>query len=208
MPEVSPGPAARGEGVTFGCLNSFAKVSQEAISDWLRILMSFPGSRLLLNAPVGSCRENIYRCYENGNVPRDRIEFVSWQPWEQYVQTLARIDIALDTFPYGGGVSTLDALWMGLPVVTLSGMTAVGRGGRSILSHLGLPELIADSRERYIEIATDLAADFPRLADLRATLRERMEASPLRDPKGHARAIEAAYREMWRRWCERKDTAN
>ena len=110
--------------------------------------------------------------------------------------------MALDPFPYGGGTTTCDALWMGVPVVSLAGQTAVGRGGLSILSNLGLTDLVAHDVRQYVRIAADLANDLPRLGQLRATLRERMQSSPLMDAPRFARGVEAAYRTMWRRWVE------
>jgi len=120
---------------------------------------------------------------------------------EDYFTLYRRIDVALDTFPYGGGTTTCDALWMGVPVVTLVGQTAVGRGGLSILSNVGVPELAARSQDEYVRIATELAGDLPRLAHLRATLRQRMAQSPLMDAPRFARHVEAAYRQIWRQWC-------
>jgi predicted O-linked N-acetylglucosamine transferase (SPINDLY family) len=119
----------------------------------------------------------------------------------EYFGSYQRIDVALDPFPYGGGTTTCDALWMGVPVVSLAGQTAVGRGGVSILSNVGLPELIAQTPEHYVQVAAKLAQDLPRLSQLRATLRERMQASPLMNAPRFARNVEAAYRTMWRRWC-------
>jgi predicted O-linked N-acetylglucosamine transferase (SPINDLY family) len=113
------------------------------------------------------------------------------------------IDIGLDTVPYNGHTTSLDAFWMGVPVVTLVGPTVVGRAGSSQLRNLGLPELIASSPEQYVEVAAELARDLPRLSNLRATLRRRMQSSPLMDAPRFARNIEAAYRGMWRRWCAR-----
>jgi predicted O-linked N-acetylglucosamine transferase (SPINDLY family) len=107
----------------------------------------------------------------------------------------------LDTFPYTGHSTSLDALWMGVPVVSLTGPSAVSRGGLSILSNLGLPELAASTEADYVRLAVELARDLPRLAALRATLRERLQASPLMDAPRFARQIEAAYRTMWHRWC-------
>ena len=118
-----------------------------------------------------------------------------------YLQTYSEIDIALDPFPYAGGITSLDALWMGVPLVTLSGETAVGRGGRSILTNIGLPELIAHSTEQYARIALDLAKDANRLQQLRSGMRERMQASPLLDANGFARDVEAAYRQAWKEKC-------
>jgi protein O-GlcNAc transferase len=93
-------------------------------------------------------------------------------------------------------------LWMGVPVVSLAGQTAVGRGGLSILTNIGLPELVAPSEDEYVRIAVALANDLPRLADLRATMRARMQASPLMDAPRFARSIEDAYRTMWHKWCD------
>ena len=131
----------------------------------------------------------------------DRIELVGKLPWNQYVHLLQQLDIALDPFPYCGHTTSCDALWMGVPVVTLAGPTAVSRGGTSILSNLGLKELVALDPIQYVRIAVDLADDLPRLAELRETLRPRMQASPLMDAPRFARNIEAAYRQMWRNWC-------
>jgi protein O-GlcNAc transferase len=137
---------------------------------------------------------------EHAGIAKSRLHFVGKQPKTAYMQTYSRIDIALDPFPYGGGITTCDALWMGVPVVTLSGQTAVGRGARSILSNLGLTKFIAFTPDQYVQIAVDLAKDWPRLDDLRHGMRARMLASPLMDAEGFARDIEAAYREMWRKW--------
>jgi predicted O-linked N-acetylglucosamine transferase (SPINDLY family) len=111
------------------------------------------------------------------------------------------IDISLDPFPYVGGTTTCDSLWMGVPVVTLAGRTAIGRGGVSILSNVGLEEFIAESPQDYIRIAVTLANDRPRLAHLRSTIRERMKGAPLMDAKQFAADVENSYRQMWRRWC-------
>ena len=120
----------------------------------------------------------------------------------RYIQSYQRIDIALDPFPHGGGTTTCDALWMGVPVISLAGQTAVSRAGLTILTNVGLTELVAGSLEEYVKIAADLAGDLPRLAALRAELRQRMQASPLMDAPRFARNIEAAYRQIWRRWCD------
>ena len=112
-----------------------------------------------------------------------------------------RIDIALDPFPYAGGTTTCDALWMGVAVVTLAGQTAVGRGGVSILNNVGLPELITHSQDEYFNLATTLPWDADRLAAMRASLRERVRTSPLMDKARFTREMEAAYRGMWRSWC-------
>jgi predicted O-linked N-acetylglucosamine transferase (SPINDLY family) len=112
-----------------------------------------------------------------------------------------QLDIVLDTFPYNGHTTSLDALWMGVPVVSLAREQPVSRGGYSQLSNLGLPELVAFHEDDYVDIAAQLARNLPRLAELRATLRARMQSSLLMDAPRFARNIETAYRAMWRQWC-------
>src|ERR1019366_491103 len=126
-----------------------------------------------------------------------RVQFVDRLPVQDYLAKYGEIDIALDTTPFAGGTTTCDALWMGVPVVTLSGRTAVGRSGVSLLSNVGLPEMIAQSSERYVEIAAALAKDLPRLSELRSGLREKMRSSPLMDIRRFAVDIEAVYRRVW-----------
>jgi protein O-GlcNAc transferase len=132
----------------------------------------------------------------------DRVDFADRQKRHEYLKFYHRIDIGLDTLPYNGHTTSLDSLWMGVPVVTLVGNTVAGRAGWSQLSNLKLPELAATSPQQFVSIAAGLAHDLPRLAELRRTLRTRMEASPLMDAGGFTRDMEAAYRQIWRTWCE------
>jgi predicted O-linked N-acetylglucosamine transferase (SPINDLY family) len=118
------------------------------------------------------------------------------------LQLYHRIDVGLDPFPCNGHTTSLDALWMGVPTVTLIGQTVVGRAGWSQLCNLGLQELAAQTPQQYVALAVQLAGDLPRLQELRATLRRRMQQSPLMDALRFARAMEQAYRQMWRRWCQ------
>jgi predicted O-linked N-acetylglucosamine transferase (SPINDLY family) len=131
----------------------------------------------------------------------ERIRFVDFQPLDQYLRTYHEIDIGLDTFHYNGHTTSLDSYWMGVPVVTLVGNTAVGRAGSSHLSNLGLGDLAARDAETYVKIAVDLASDLPRLAGLRSELRDRMRRSSLMNAAQFAGGIESAYRQMWRNWC-------
>jgi protein O-GlcNAc transferase len=199
-PAPSPPPVDSAGHITFGCLNNFAKVSP-ALDLWAEILRSVPRSRLILHSPAGAHLDAVRQRFAGNGVSPDRLEFPAQQPWSEYVRTYGRIDIALDPFPWGGGITTCEALWMGVPVVTLVGRTPVGRGGASILSNVGLPELIAHTPQEYMEIAAGLARDLPRLAELRRMLRPRMDASPLMDAPKFARNMEAAYRQMWQTWC-------
>jgi predicted O-linked N-acetylglucosamine transferase (SPINDLY family) len=202
-PPVNAPPACEAGHVTFGCLNNFCKVTQPTLVAWCRLLKVVPRSRLLLHAHPGSHRDRVRNFLAEHDVSPERLSFVSFAPIAEYMRLYQQIDIALDPFPCGGGITTCDALWMGVPVVSLVGNTAVGRAGFSILSNVGLPELAARDTEQYVDIAVAMAQDLPRLADLRTTLRDRMRNSPLMDASRFARNVEAAYRAMWCRWCQK-----
>ncbi len=204
-PDPSPLPAKENGYVTFGSMNQFAKVSPAAIDLWCEILRRMPGSRLVFHAPFGNYLDPTRERFGRNGIAAERVEFVDRQTWEPYIRTYHRIDIGLDTFPYNGGITTCDTMWMGVPVVSLSGGTPVGRGGRSILCNLGLGDLVAYASEQYVDIAVALAGDLSRLEELRRTLRERMRRSPLMDAPRFARNMEAAYRQAWRRWCAGSD---
>jgi predicted O-linked N-acetylglucosamine transferase (SPINDLY family) len=196
IPSINPLPALQAGHVTFGCLNNFCKVNQPLLELWARVLDAVPGSRMLLLAPPGSRREWVSRILGN------RADFVSRTNRENYLRYYNRIDLGLDTLPYNGHTTSIDSLWMGVPVVTLLGRTVVGRAGFSQLSNVGLTELVATTPDQFIELAAKLAADIPRLAELRQTLRDRTRSSPLMDGERFTRDIESAYRRMWLRWCK------
>ena len=139
-------------------------------------------------------RQRVCDFLSREGIDPQRVSFVGRVPLHEYLEIHHRIDIALDPFPFGGGRTTCDALWMGVPVVSLVGATGVGRGGASLLSNVGLPELVAKSPEEYVRIAADLARDTLRLNELRLGLRERMKRSPLMDEPRFARSMESAYR--------------
>jgi predicted O-linked N-acetylglucosamine transferase (SPINDLY family) len=206
-PEVGGLPARKAGHVTFGCLNALRKVNDPVLQLWARVMNAVSGSRLLINSPVGRARQWITRVMGAGGIDASRLEFVGFQPWPAYIELYNRIDIALDPFPCNGGITTCDGLWMGVPVVTLHGHTAVGRAGSSILHNVGLPELIASSQEEYVKIAAELAGDLGRLEGMRRGLRDRLRRSPLMDAPQFARDVEAAYREMWRSWCSQRGGA-
>jgi predicted O-linked N-acetylglucosamine transferase (SPINDLY family) len=193
--------------VTLGSLNNSSKLSAAALVAWAGVLKAVPHARLLLHTRAGFQRDRVREALGRQGVAAERVEFVDRLPPLDYFRVYQRIDVALDPFPYGGGTTTCDALWMGVPVVSLAGRTAVGRGGLSILSNVGLPDLVAHDANQYIRIVEDLAADLPRLAALRAALRPRMQDSPLMDAPRFARNVEAAYRSMWRRWCAEPSVA-
>jgi protein O-GlcNAc transferase len=194
-------PALESGVVTFGCLNNFCKINESVLALWARVLRKVEGSRLLLLAPENDHRRRTANWLRQEGIDSQRVEFVPRQSRLQYLGVYHRIDLGLDSFPYNGHTTSLDSFWMGVPVVTLVGQTAVSRAGWSQLSNLGLRDLAAQTPEQFVQIAADLANDLPRLAELRRTLRQRMEASPLADAPRFARSIEAAYRQMWRQWC-------
>lgn len=194
-------PASQNGFVTFGSLNTFSKVSAPTLAAWCRILRVVPDSRLLLNAPEGGNRERIKDIFAEEGINPGRLRFTGTVPIEDYFKLYHQVDLALDSFPRGGGTTICDALWMGVPVVSLAGGTALSRAGLSILSNAGLPELVAHDPMEYASIATTLAKDMPRMESLRSSLRPSLERSPLMDAKRLARGVEAAYRIMWQTWC-------
>jgi protein O-GlcNAc transferase len=203
-PEVGPLPAARDGRVTFGCLNNFRKINSGVIKLWAKVLDQVEGSRLIVLAPPGEAREQMHAAFAENGVAPDRVEFMARRPRHEYLAAHQQIDIGLDTFPYNGHTTSLDAFWMGVPVITLVGQTIVGRAGFCQAMNLGLPELVARDPDGFVRIAIELSGNLQRLGELRTTLRARMEQSPLMNAAGFARDLEAAYRTMWQRWCDRE----
>jgi predicted O-linked N-acetylglucosamine transferase (SPINDLY family) len=202
-PSVSPLPALTNGLVTFGCLNTFRKVNDDVLELWARAMGRVGRSRLVLLAPQGNCRQHVLDVFKAKGVSPDRVLFQDRQSRLGYLESYKQIDIGLDTFPYNGHTTSLDSFWMGVPVITIVGSTVVGRAGLSQLMNLGLPELIAHTPEEFVKIAAQLASDLPHLSELRAGLRDRMQRSPLMDAPRFARSMEAAYRDMWHRWCSK-----
>jgi predicted O-linked N-acetylglucosamine transferase (SPINDLY family) len=200
-PDASPLPALAAGHITFGCLNNFCKATEPTLEAWCRLLHAVPNSRLILHSSQGSHRERITSFLSERRLDPARVQLVAFLPGYKYFEQYQQIDIALDPFPYGGGTTTCDALWMGVPVVTFAGETGVSRGGLSLLSNLQLPELAAHTAEEYVRIAAELARDLNRLKTLRAELRQKMQQSPIMDAPRFARNVEAAYRQMWTNWC-------
>jgi predicted O-linked N-acetylglucosamine transferase (SPINDLY family) len=203
LPEVGALPARRNGHVTFGCLNTLAKVNDRVLALWTRILAAVPGARLLLQAAAFNDplvqRAFRARAATHG-IPEDRLALRRFVPVAEAARTYHEIDIALDPFPFCGGMTTLDALWMGVPVVTLPQAMIAGRQSASMLANLGLPELIAADEPAYVAAAAGLARDLDRLAALRAGLRGRFRRSPLADYARFTRDLEDAFGGMWRAW--------
>lgn len=200
-PSPGPQPVASNGFITFGSFNNIAKLSAQVISLWARILRANPRSRLLLKAPAlgdPAGRNLIETRFSMHGITRDQLVLNGWAPSaREHLAQYANVDIALDTFPYNGTTTTCEALWMGVPVVTIAGMAHAGRVGVSLLSSTGLSDLVATNEDDYIAIATRLANDREKLAVLRNGLRSRMQASPLCDAKRIVREIENAYQSMF-----------
>jgi len=185
--------------LTFGSLNDLSKLTDEVIARWSTILKALPDSQLLLKTRVLSdvgVQNQITAQFAAQGITSERLTLLPATP--DYLTSYHEIDIALDPFPRTGGATTADALWMGVPVITLSGERMIERQGASMLSALGLDEFIADSADDYIAKVVALANDAPRRQALRATLRAQMATSPLGDARGMAQALEDVYRSMWR----------
>ena len=205
-PEPAPPPCLKTGVITFGSFNNPCKVSASTFNVWARLLTRLPDARLLLKgkpfADEAARNYLLARLGERG-IAADRIQLVAWLPSStSHLALYEQIDIALDPFPYNGTTTTCEALWMGIPVVTLRGERHAARVGASLLGQAGLPDLIAGSVDGYVGIALALAADPERLRDLRRSLRQRVMASSLGDGNGFAHKMEAAFRTMWRNWCE------
>ena len=195
---IRPLPAVKNGYVTFGCLNSFGKVNDSVLELWREILAAVPDSRLILRPPKGKITA---RVLEKLCVPPRRVIGLPHESRLKYLNYYHRIDLALDPFPYPGHSTTIDGLWMGVPVVTMPGDTIASRGSLSILSNLGLTELAAKDKSDYVALAVALACDLPRLGEMRASLRGRLERSVLMDANRFARQAESAYHTIWQKWC-------
>ena len=201
-PEITMQRDAR---VIFGCFNKIAKITGPMLALWAQILRAVPDSSLLLKAPAldsESTRVRVRRILEKEGIAIERLELRGHEPSrDAHLALYDRITIALDTFPYHGTTTTCEALWMGVPVISLAGKTHAARVGVSLLSNVGLSDLVAASDEQYVQISVKLANDHERITNLRSTLRQRMEQSPLMDAPRYARDIETALRDMWRKWA-------
>lgn len=206
LPEVSPSPALSTGGVTFGSFNNLLKVSSSTIDVWAALLAAVPRSRLLLKAPTLAdlgTRGHYLDLFAARGIGAERIEMrgAIAKP-SAHLAAYAEVDVALDPFPYNGTTTTCEAMWMGVPVVTLIGDRHTGRVGFDLLTRVGLAELAAPGVDAYIATAAALAQDLPRLQQMRTSLRKRMRESALCDAPGYARGFERALRDMWRQWCK------
>ncbi|UCE47284.1 MAG: hypothetical protein JSW47_16975, partial [Phycisphaerales bacterium] len=207
-PPVGPLPALANGHVTFGVFNNGSKINTAMMSLWAQILKTNHKSKLLLKSRAGNdkgARDSYYDQFEKLGIPAERIEIRGQRPSTEYFQLFNQIDIALDTYPYNGCMTTLEGLWMGVPVISMVGENNVSRWGLSMLTRIGHESLVASTHQEYVDKASTLAQDLEALVEMRYSMRERMTASTLCNVKAFAESVEAAYRKMWHKWCRRQD---
>jgi len=199
-PDVTPLPAIRNGFITLASFNNISKVTREVVRTWAQILLALPGSRLLLKGKLlihEQARARIHRAFEQAGVSAERVELRTWIPRKDNpLAAYGDADIALDTFPYNGTTTTFEALWMGVPVITLRGARHAARVGASILTHLGRPGWVTNDLSQYVACTVALASDVPELEHQRQALRSTLAQSSLGDAPGFARKVESVYREL------------
>lgn len=201
-------PADQNGYITFGCFNKPEKINESVVELWSQILKAVPGSKLFLKYFQLFSEESMQLTWRERfaghGIAGDRLIFVSDSlKRNDHLSVIAQADIALDPFPFNGATTTFDSVSSGIPVICLKGRHFVDRVAYSILNHIGHPELAADSKDDYVRIARELANDRERLRELRKTIKNDMINSPLCDDKAYARSVDAAFRDMWQRFCQR-----
>ena len=204
IPPLAPSPCLERGYVTFGSFNSPNKLGREVVRVWAAVLRAVPRSRILMKywgMDTEILRDRYLGWFSKEGIARERVDFEGASPAREFLETYARIDIALDPFPYQGGSTTQDTLLMGVPVVALAGRLAVQRSSASILKASGLGGMVVESAERYVKVAATLAGIVGQTPALRQEIRKAFLSSPYMDEAGFTRDLEAAYRDMWRTWC-------
>jgi predicted O-linked N-acetylglucosamine transferase (SPINDLY family) len=194
---VEPLPALKNGFVTFGSLNNFAKVNDGVRDAWIRVLKAVPNSRFICLAPQGTGLE---AAMAEAGVGADRLVVSPRLHMVAYLELHHQIDFVLDTFPFAGLTVSAMAAWMGVPTLTIAGKTSAARAGASLQHSLGLDEFIAQNPDDFVEKAVKIASDFAHLAEVRASMRERM-AVQFTDGEAYMRSFEAGLRQAWREWC-------
>jgi len=203
--------ALRNGYVTFASFNHLSKINDDVVALWTRVLEAVPGSRLLLKAKQFtevSVRQRVIERFTAWGIDASRLIVERPVSRGTYLAAYQQVDIALDPFPYPGGTTTVEALWMGVPVLTLTGDRFLSRQGVGLLMNVGLPQWVAVSPDDYVARAALHAKDLNRLAELRAGLRKQALESPIFDTRRFAHHFEIALREMWRRWCHQQRGAD
>ncbi|MCG6876967.1 MAG: tetratricopeptide repeat protein [Betaproteobacteria bacterium] len=210
-PRPGAPPCMASGAVTFGSINHYFKVTDGVVAVWARILAAVPGARLRMIVEHGerpAVVQSVSARFAAHGVAPERVDVRGRTDLAGFFDQLAEIDVALDPFPYNGGTTTHQTLWAGVPVVTLAGNGAMARCSTMILSMVGLPDLAAANEDEYVAIAARLAGDPRRVAELRASLRDRYRASPLYAVERFTRTLEEAYDAMWQSFCDRDLAAN
>ncbi|UCE47215.1 MAG: hypothetical protein JSW47_16620, partial [Phycisphaerales bacterium] len=208
-PPIGPLPALANGHITFGVFNNGSKINTAMMSLWAQILKTNHKSKLLLKSRAGNdkaVRNSYFYQFEKLGISRERVEISGQKPFIEYLRLFNRIDIALDPHPYNGCMTTLEGLWMGVPLVSLVGENYVSRCGLSMLTRIGLESLVASTHQEYVDKASTLAQDLETLVEMRFSMRKRMAASTLCDARAFARSVENAYRDMWRKWCKEQNS--
>jgi protein O-GlcNAc transferase len=203
-PDVSPLPAFSNGHVTFGCFNNLAKVTRQVIATWSQILHRVPNARLLLKAyqfDDAATVTKVQQAFADNGISAERLCMAGGSEHRRLLKAYGEIDIVLDPFPYAGGLTTCEALWMGCPTVALPGESFASRHATSHLSNVGLTDWVARDLDHYVALAVENANAIDALAKLRAGLRDRVKASPLCDAPRFGRALGAALRQAWQTWC-------
>ncbi len=201
MPPVSPLPALTNGYLTFGSFNNSNKLNADCIALWATLLRRLPSARLLMaTVAEGEMRRRLTEQFTAHGIAPERISYYAQLPPQEFHLLLQQVDVSLDPFPVNGATTTCESLWFGIPVLTLVGNRFLSRAGWSVMNAARMPEFAAKSPEQLIEIAVGLAADLPKLASLRANMREHLRATPLFDQVHFTRNLEQAYRDMWQRY--------
>lgn len=204
-PEIEVLPASRKQSITFGCFNNRSKITSDVIRCWSSVLQSIPDSMLFLKTKELSGemeRDCLREEFSAFGIGPERLRLEGASPRQDYWAAYHSVDLALDPFPFPGGVTSLDGLWMGVPVLTMKGHRFIGHQGEMILRNLGLPDWIASDEDDYVVKAIAFSDDVAVLSVLREGLRERMRQSALCQPERFARNFEVAVRNMWQEWCQ------
>jgi predicted O-linked N-acetylglucosamine transferase (SPINDLY family) len=202
LPEINALPALKNGYLTFASFHAPNKITPVTISLWAKLLSALPTAKLML-AP-DTAKDQIIRQFQAQGIPAERLDFFCNRPLPEYLALHNEIDIMLDTFPYNGGTVSRHSLWMGVPVLTLAGRQAVSRVGLALMTQLGLETFIAECEEDFVENARRWANDLDGLAQVRDALREKVRNAPFSKPAFVVNELEAAYKQMWRKWCEQQ----
>lgn len=201
---VGPLPADRNGYITFGSFNNLVKASDDLIAYWADLLQAVPDSKLFLKNRIldaSAVRDKVFERFLSHGIASDRLILEGASPRPDLIGSYNKVDIALDTFPYTGGVTSIEAMWMGVPVLTLGGNSFSERVGETIIANVGLADWVVHSPEQYVRCATRHASDLDSLRTLRQTLRNTLMTSPVADSQAFSRKLEKAFRGMWEDWC-------